>query len=107
MQKIPIKLAEPEMILEKPVLRPNGLVIVGEGTTLTETLINRLENMGIKDIVVQGEPLDMEGMVGSTSYGKRIERLDHLFRQFTNDPWMKKVKAFLKSYYQRKAASQL
>jgi hypothetical protein len=107
MQKIPINLAQPGMVLEKPVLRPNGLVIVGEGTTLSDSLISRLENMGVKDIVVQGEPLDLEGMAGSTSYGKRIERLDHLFRRFNNDPWMKKVKAFLKSYYERKAASQL
>ena len=61
MQKIPIKLAEPEMILEKPVLRPNGLVIVGEGTTLTETLINRLENMGIKGGIEQGNAIIYEG----------------------------------------------
>ncbi|WP_457570408.1 hypothetical protein [Desulfovulcanus sp.] len=107
MQKIPINLAQPGMILEKPVLRPNGLVIVGEGAELNENLIKRLQDMGIKDLVVQGEPLDLEGMVGSTSYAKRIERLDYLFRNFNEDSWMKKVKAFLKSYYERKAASQL
>jgi len=107
MQKIPLNLAQPGMILEKPVLRDNGLVLVAEGTELSEPLISRLENMGVKNIIVQGEPLDLEGMAGSTSYAQRIERLEHLFRKFKDDPWMNQVKSFLKAYYEQKAAEQI
>ncbi|MFP4071150.1 MAG: hypothetical protein ACLFTB_03785 [Desulfovibrionales bacterium] len=102
MQKIPLELAQAGMVLEKPLLRENGLVLVAEGTELTETLIGRLENMKITSIVVQGEPVEMEGMSG-TSYAKRIERLDHLFRGH-EDQWMQKVKLFLRHYFQSRAA---
>ena len=105
MQKIPIGLAQDGMVLEKPVMRENGMVLVGEGTGLTSALIGRLENMGISKIVVKGEPLDLdEAGGGNTSFTKRIERLDHLFRHYTDDEWMLKVKEFVRAYYLEKAA---
>ncbi len=106
MQKIPINLAREGMVLEKPVMRDNGMVLVGEGTEITPKLVQRLENMGISKIVVKGEPVDMEGMAGGTSFSKRAERLDHLFRQFSEDEWMQQVKEFVRSYFQQKAAEE-
>lgn len=106
MQKIPINLAREGMVLEKAVMRDNGMVLVGQETKLTSALISRLENMDISSIVVKGEPVDMEGVGGSTTYAKRIERLDHLFRQFENDEWMQEVKEFIRGYYRAKAAAE-
>ena len=106
MQKSPIRLGREGMAREKPFKRDNGMVLVGEGTKLTSALISRLENMGISSIVVKGEPVDMEGVGSSTTYAKRIERLDHLFRLHENDEWMQEVKEFIRGYYQARAAAE-
>ncbi|NCC24613.1 MAG: hypothetical protein EOM25_05335 [Deltaproteobacteria bacterium] len=103
MQKIPLPLARPGMVLEKPITRENGMVLVGEGTTLTDGLITRLENMDIKYVVVEGHPLADEGGTGGTA-SAQIKRLDHLFRKFEIDPWMMEVKAAIKSHWVRQEA---
>lgn len=94
------------MILAKPLLRENGLVLMAEGTEVSEALIKRLESMNVETLVVKGTPLDMEGMGGSSAYAKRAGRLDHLFRKYRADPFMMKLKARLKQYFQLKAAAE-
>ncbi len=101
MQKVPLPMAQPGMVLEKPVTRANGMTLIGAGTELTESLIQRLENMGIESVIVRGSPLAATD--GKGPYDEKIERLDYLFRQYEADPWMKKVKAALVGYYQNKA----
>jgi len=103
MQKIPINLAQPGMVLEKPAVKENGQVLLAAGATLTEGIISQLEKKGIKTIVVQGEPLDMEGLTSNPSFEKRAERLEHLFRYYQNDPVMQKIKKFLQYYFRQKA----
>jgi len=93
------------MVLEKPVLRNNGQVLVGSGTELTESLLDRLEKMEVEWLTVQGNPVNMEGM-GTSSYQDRIKALDKIFRQHKQDPWMMKMKKFLQGYFKRKAAQQ-
>lgn len=104
MQKIPLNLAKPGMILAKPLLRDNGLVLVAENTKLSETLLQRLERMDIQTITVQGHPVDL-GDGGETPYAKRLARLDHLFRRHTKDAWMQKVREHIRQYLQLKSAS--
>ncbi len=104
MQKIPLPLAEPDMVLEKPITRDNGMVLVGPGTVLTEALIERLKNMEIPSIVVQGNPLELDGGGAGTSFGRRGKRLDHLFRHAEDDPFMHDVRMFLGEYFTRKGA---
>lgn len=103
MQKIPLNLAKPGMILAKPSLRDNGLVLVAENTELSETLLQRLERMDIQTITVQGHPVDL-GDGGETPYAKRLARLDHLFRRHTKDAWMQKVREHIRQYFQLKSA---
>ncbi|WP_027179973.1 hypothetical protein [Maridesulfovibrio bastinii] len=105
MQKIPVKLAAPGMKLAKPVTRENGMVVIAEGAELSETLISRLEQMKIERIMVQGNPLDLDGS-GNSSWSKRAERLDNLFRRYKKDRWMTRVKGFFKEYFELKAAEQ-
>lgn len=106
MQRIPVRLAKPGMILAKPLLRDNGLVLVAEGTEISESLLGRLASMNVETVVVKGQPLDMDGLGGSSAYAKRAQRLDHLFRKYTNDPFMMKLKERMKKYFQLKAAAQ-
>lgn len=94
------------MVLAKPLLRDNGLVLVADGTELSDALIGRLENMGVETLVVKGTPLQMEGGMDGSSFAKRMERIDHLFRKFKADPYMLKVKERLHEYFQIKAAAE-
>lgn len=64
MQKIPISLAEAEMVLGRDVFKndsPAGIPICGKGTVLTTPLIMRLQNMGVQSIYVEGHPVHQEG----------------------------------------------
>ncbi|MEF2144406.1 MAG: hypothetical protein V3573_03085 [Desulfovibrionaceae bacterium] len=105
MQKIPLNLAKPGMVLARAVSRDNGITIVAEGVELSESLLKRLEGMGIERVVVKGSPVTMDGG-GSTAFDERLARLDHLFRAQEKDQWMRKVKAFLRNYFKLKAAAQ-
>ena len=106
MQRIPLRLAQAGMVLEKPILRDNGLVLIAEGSELSDTVLRRLESMNVETIVVKGNPVDMEGMGGGTSFSQRAERMDHLFRKYKADPFMLRLKDRLKEYFNLKAAAQ-
>lgn len=105
MQKIPVKLAAPGMKLAKPVTKENGMVVIAEGAELSETLIARLEQMKIERIMVKGNPVNLDGG-GNSSWSKRSERLDYLFRRYKKDKWMSRVQGFFKEYFDLKAAEQ-
>jgi hypothetical protein len=86
MQKIPLSLAQPGMALAKDVVRaenPNGPPICGKGVELTETLIERLRNMGIQSVTVDGHPVRMEG---DKTLDELLEDLDRRFRRVAGDP---------------------
>lgn len=106
MQKIPLNLAKPGMVLDKPILRNNGQILVAQGTEISESLLSRLENMGISAVTVQGNPVEMEGVTPPKTYQQRIDELDHLFRRYNDDKWMSKMKSFIRSYFKRKIAAQ-
>lgn len=106
MQRIPVKLARAGMTLAKPIHKDNGMVLLAEGTELSDSLVERIPAMGVDSIVVQGHPVDMDGLAGGTSHAKRVERMDHLFRRHTDDPWMMKLKKVFKGYFTMKAAEQ-
>ena len=61
MQRILIAQADPGMILAKEILNPDGMVLCGAGTELSEALVERLINMDVVDITVEGHPVNVEG----------------------------------------------
>lgn len=82
------------------------MTIMAEDMELTESLISRLKTMEIDRITVQGNPVDMGGAGAGTKYAERVERLDVLFRRYTEDKWMQRVKKRMAKYFQMKAAAQ-
>ncbi|EPR39351.1 hypothetical protein dsx2_3404 [Desulfovibrio sp. X2] len=106
MQKIPLTLAAPGMILAKAVLKDNSIVIVGEGTELTDSVIFRLENMNVETITVEGNPVQLDEAGVNTSAADRLKRIDHLFRRYDGNEWMLRVKKFLKHYFEIRAAAE-
>lgn len=104
MQKLPISLARPGMVLAKPVARADGIAVAAQGTELSQALLDRLDTMGVDAVVVEGNPVNLEGAAGDISYEKRAERLDYLFRKHAGDAWMQQIKKLLYDYFRLKAA---
>ena len=106
MQKIPLNLAKPGYVLAKPVARADGMVVAPQGAELTEALLDKFDMMGVDQVVVEGEPVQTEGVASGTNYDTRLQRLDHLFRHHAEDAWMNQVKSLLVHYFKMKVASK-
>jgi hypothetical protein len=106
MQKIPLNLAKPGFVLAKPVARADGMVVAPQGAELTESLLDKFDMMGVEQVVVEGEPIQTDGVSSGTNYDTRLQRLDHLFRHHTEDAWMNQVKALFTHYFKMKIASK-
>ena len=95
MQNIPLKAARSGMKLAKPVTQKNGMVVMGEGMELTDSLIAKLQQMKVKAIVVHGSP---EGG-GDSDWDKMAERMGTLFRRYGEDPWMSRLEKALTRFF--------
>lgn len=92
MQKIPIALAAPGMVLASDIKssgEATGRVLCGKGVTLTESLILRLRQMGIESIAVEGRPVKIEG---EPSLDEMLQALDRRFSRVEGDPLMMKLR---------------
>lgn len=105
MQKIPLNLARPGMVLAKPVSRSDGIAVAAAGSQLSDSLLDRFDGMGVTHVVVEGEPVKLDGPSGATSFDKRLERLDYLFRKHTDNAWMQQIKRLMDHYFHMRAAS--
>jgi len=98
MQKIPITLAKAGMVLAKEIKGsedPASMTICGKGVKLTESLIDRLRQMGIQTVSVEGHPV---AMPGEASLGEMLVALDRRFNHVANDPLMMKVKELYRKH---------
>ena len=72
----------PDMVLARPVTNANGLPIVAAGTILDTSLIERLQQMGLPSVYVEGDALDS----GGKTLDELEAELDHRFRHVAHDP---------------------
>lgn len=87
MQKIPISLAAPDMVLARDVFRndsPAGIPICGKGTPLTASLLSRLQQMGVQSLYVEGHPVWQEG---DLDLDQRLAELDKRFSKTTENKY--------------------
>lgn len=92
MQKIPLSLARPGMVLAREVRKDDDDVsppICGRGISLSEALISRLEKMGILKVTVEDKPVSMEG---DKSPDEMLALLDRRFSKVMDDPLMAGLK---------------
>ena len=84
----------PEMVLATPVTNANGLPIVAAGTILDPALIERLHQLSLPSVYVEGDDLD--------SSGKTLEELeselDHRFRHVAKDPLQQLILRTLRTH---------
>jgi hypothetical protein len=86
MQKLPLMLAKPGMVLARDVFRgdaPSGMPVCGKDTVLTDSLIRRLDHMDIQTVSVQGHPVWEEGEL---SYEDLLRELDLRFAKTIQEP---------------------
>lgn len=100
MQKIPLELATPEMVLAKSIKRQDGSLMAAEGEVLTEAQLKRLSLGGITHLIVRDKPVPGYGM-GYDVAGRR-SRVEYLFRNHKNSIFMKTVCAFLVKHFEER-----
>lgn len=61
MQQILSAQAEEGMVLGKDVMTPDGRVLCGKGTALTQSVLSRLAKMDIVYVTVEGHPIAVPG----------------------------------------------
>ena len=97
MQNIPINLATDGMVLAREILRPEkpeSPPICGKGMTLTAGLIEKLKNLGVQSVAVEGHPVALEG---DLTLDEAIAALEKRFRK-VSDPATLKIRDAYRSY---------
>jgi hypothetical protein len=92
MQTIPISLAAPGMVIAAEIKsggEATGRILCGKGVNLTDSLINRLRQMGIESLTVEGHPVKVEG---EETIETMLGTLDRRFSRVVDDPLMMRMK---------------
>jgi hypothetical protein len=89
MQKVPIELVKPGMVLAKPITNDAGMALCAEGTELSENIIERLMRMNVSHVTLKGHPVDLGGETKTKE--QKIDELKARFSRVQEDPLMQKV----------------
>ncbi|MEN6375176.1 MAG: hypothetical protein ABFD75_10415 [Smithella sp.] len=92
MPRIPVDKLKPGMKLAKPVTAKNGMVMLGEGTELSETWIERIRDMDISSIYVDGPP------VQTLSKEEALANLEARFAKVNDKLYMNLIKKITKEH---------
>lgn len=92
MAKLAAERLEPGMVLAKPVMNKSGMIMLGEGMELNDSLIEKIHDMGIESVHVQGTsqpdvPLDA-----------LLAALDARFSHVEKDHLMAMIKRLMKEH---------
>ncbi len=90
MQKIPLELAGEGMKLAKPVKNKRGMTLCSPGTELSGPVIERLSNMGVSHITVEGHPVETGEEEKTVS--DRVQELRERFKNVEEDQLMRKIR---------------
>ena len=92
MAKLATERLEPGMVLARPVMNKSGMIMLGEGTELTDNLIEKIRDMGIESVHVQGmsQPdVPLEALLAA---------LDARFAHVEKDHLMAMIKRLMKEH---------
>lgn len=94
MKRVVVQELLPGMVLVKPVTNTNGLTIVAVGTTLDAAMIERLQQMDLPSVYVEGEAGDS----GGKTLMELEAELDHRFRHVAQDPIQQLILSALRKH---------
>jgi hypothetical protein len=80
------------MKLSKPVVNEAGMILLGEGTEITDALIERLQNMNVGSVFVEGASRPQK------SKEDAMAEIDARFKKTENEPYMGMLKKLLKEH---------
>ena len=92
MSKIALDKLESGMKLAKPVENSSGMVLLGENTELTVELIDKIKDMGIDSVYIQGMSKP------SVPIEVMLSDLDERFKTVENEPYMDVLKKVFKEH---------
>ena len=96
MQRIPLKLAQPGMILAKEAVTPEGQVLCGAGTTLSQEILARLAKQEVLTLTVEGHPVSMPG---EKTLPEKLKELDLRFSKVKDDPVLRALKTLIAEFW--------
>lgn len=91
-RRIPVQELKPGMRLAKPVENSSGMVLLGENTELTIEFIDKIKNMGIGSVSVQGS------YTPAVPCEELLADLDRRFDKIQNEPYMDTLKRILQEH---------
>lgn len=92
MPKIPTDKIEVGMKLIKPITDRNGMVLLSEGTVLTEKWVERIQDMSIEAIYIDGPALQL------IPKDEALSLLNDRFQHIENQPHMAFIKKVVREY---------
>lgn len=92
MPKIPIEQLKPGMKLARPLQNSSGMVLMAEGTELTEARISKIENMGIDSVFIDGPSRP------ARPKEELLSELEARFRKAGNSPPMAAIKKAVREH---------
>ena len=90
MKRVSVESLKPGAKLAKPVVNDAGMILIGEGTTLSDAHINRLQNMNVSSVFVEGTA----GPVKTRE--ELLAELDARFIKTEREPYMSTLKKIFK-----------
>ncbi len=92
MPKIPVEQLRPGMKLARPLENTSGMVLMAEGTELTEARISKIENMGVDSVYIDGPSQP------ARPKEELLAALEERFRKAENSPPMAVIKKAVKEH---------
>ncbi len=92
MPKVPVEQLKPGMKLARPLLNASGMVLMAEGTELTDSRISKIENMGVDSVFIDGPTQQAKPR------DEVLAALDKRFRPVESKPHMALIKKAVKEH---------
>lgn len=92
MPKIQVAKLEPGMKLAKPIVAKSGMIMLGEGTELSDTWIERIKDMDIATVFIEGAPIQ------AIPKEEALANLEARFAKVEGKPYMNLIKKTVKEH---------
>lgn len=100
MQRISLENAKPGMTVAKPVVNESGVVLIGAGTQLTESALEKLKSLEITSIIVTGRPVDTG--VPEKPLEQLWAELDERFSPVAGDKLCQQIKDIIRNDFKQR-----
>lgn len=89
MRLIALSEAQAGDVIAEPVMKDRGMVILPKGALLSDKVIDRLRNMNVSEVVVEG---DDPNAPPPKTYEELVDELEDRFSEHESDPTMMAIK---------------